>query len=159
MYSEPGQGTTFKVYLPRAEGSEEAPAKSEEAEIAGGTETVLLVEDDARVRRILERTLCGAGYTVLTATNGKEALRIGDDAAIALVITDVVMPEMSGPQLIAALRQERPELGVLFISGYTENAIVHQGVVDPGVDLLEKPFLPDDLLRRVRALLGDASEQ
>ena len=114
---------------------------------------MLLVEDDAQVRHILERTLRGAGYVVLTATNGKEALRIADDT-IALVITDVVMPEMSGPQLIAALRQERPELGALFISGYTENAIVHQGVVDPGVELLEKPFLPETLLRRVRALLG-----
>jgi PAS domain S-box-containing protein len=156
VYSEPGRGTTFKVYLPRAEGSAKAVPDSAPAEVIGGTETVLLVEDDVEVRRIIERTLRSAGYTVLSAANGNEAIGIAQDhEGIALVITDVVMPEMSGPQMVEKLRAGRPEFRVLFISGYTENAIVHQGVVNEGVELLEKPFLPDDLLRRLRVLLGD----
>ncbi|MFH1723060.1 MAG: PAS domain S-box protein [Elusimicrobiota bacterium] len=150
VYSEPGQGTTFKVYLPRVEG-ELTPDETQKVplEKLKGGETVLLVEDDDKVRKAARRALEEHGYTVLEAGRGEEAVRISEQyrGPIHLLLTDVVMPRMSGKQLAQRLAASRPDMGVLYISGYTEDAIVHHGMLEPGIILLEKPFTPESLAR------------
>jgi len=155
IYSEPGQGTTFRVYLPRVEGAAPAPRREAPAPAAGGGETVLVVEDQEALRQLLARLLTAAGYRVLTAANGVEALRASaaHDGAVHLVLTDVVMPEMGGLELTASLRARHPGLRVLFMSGYTEEAVARHGVLDPARNFLGKPFTAADLARRVRELL------
>ncbi len=156
IYSEPGQGTTVKVYLPRTT----APRAAEEAlpapAIVGGTETILLVEDDEAVRDFGARQLRAFGYRVIEASDGPtalEALRQHDD--IQLLFTDVVMPGgMNGRELADAAVALRPGLRVLYTSGYTENAIVHHGRLDPGAQLLAKPYRRADLDRAIRTALG-----
>lgn len=159
VYSEPGRGTTFKVYFPQV--LEEAVARPAEERVerpepAGGGETLLLVEDEAAVRQLVFRVLTGRGYTVLAADSGDEALRLLESRAepIVLLLTDVVLPGMSGRDLADRLRGRLPGLKVLYMSGYTQNAIVHDGRLDAGVGFLEKPFTPEDLVRRVREVLG-----
>jgi signal transduction histidine kinase/ActR/RegA family two-component response regulator len=158
IYSEPGQGTTVKLYLPRAVG-DQAPAGTEEAvqnTAAGGTESILLVEDDEAVRRYACEQLRSFGYQVMEAADGPSALAIvaqRDD--IDLLFTDVVMPGgMNGRALADAARQLRPGLRVLYTSGYTENAIVHHGRLDPGALLLSKPYRRSELDRAIRAALA-----
>jgi PAS domain S-box-containing protein len=154
-YSEPGRGTSFKVYLPRVEG-EAAQATTAPAPVAPrGSETILVVEDDPSVRVIAVRTLRALGFSVLEAASGPEALRLAaaHEAPIHLLLTDVVMPHMGGRELAARLRAARPDLKVLFTSGYTHNAIVHRGVLDPGLSFLPKPYVPHVLARRVRDTL------
>ncbi|MFN8669997.1 MAG: PAS domain S-box protein [Gemmatimonadaceae bacterium] len=156
VYSEPGQGTTFKIYLPRAESPEETPAPPRPAMAhRGGRETILLSEDDPQVRTIVSAMLRRAGYHVIEASNGGEALLICEQhgGAIQLLLTDVVMPKMNGKQLADRLRTLRPELKVLFMSGYTENVVVHHGVVDSGIDFLQKPITAESLLPKVREVL------
>lgn len=123
-----------------------------------GHETILLVEDEPSVRSLVERTLSRAGYAVVTAPGPREALaaaaQMGD--TIDLLITDVVMPDMRGPQLATQIRRGRPALRTLFMSGYSDDALAHGGVVDPGVVLLEKPFSPETLAQRVREILDEA---
>ncbi|MGH3103162.1 MAG: PAS domain S-box protein, partial [Gaiellaceae bacterium] len=164
-YSEPGRGTAFKVYLPRVW---DVAADREEQRAQpglGGTETVLLVEDEAIVRSLVREMLERAGYTVLEAADGDEAAALADEhaGAIDLLMTDVVMPGVGGQQLAARMLQERPGLRVLFTSGYTEAAIMHHGVLAPDTAFLEKPFTAVDLGRKVRELLdghedaGDSS--
>jgi CheY-like chemotaxis protein len=159
LYSEPGRGTTVKIYVPRAteaeQGSDESPAARVDA---GGTETILVAEDDTRVRDITTRILRSAGYRVLEATNGKHALdlAVAHPGTIDLVITDIMMPEMGGRPLVDALRQRGIVARALFVSGYTESSIVQQGVLDTGVEFLPKPFGPATLLERVRMLLTQA---
>jgi PAS domain S-box-containing protein len=159
-YGEPGKGSTFKVYLPRV--MEEMEAREEAVkprEPPRGTETVLVVEDEEVVRTVVARILRAAGYHVLTASNGGEALLIceGHQEEIHLLITDVVMPRMSGSQLAERLQRLRPGLPVLYMSGYTDNSMVHHGVLDLGPSFIGKPFSGDDLKRKVRQALGRGS--
>jgi two-component system, cell cycle sensor histidine kinase and response regulator CckA len=155
IYSEVGRGSTFKVYLPRvdelAEGEDEVSSKS----IPQGTEMILLVEDEEQVRTIMKHILEGQGYHVLSASNGEEALSISQDLEldIKLVITDVVMPGMSGRELAERLLTVRPSLPVLFMSGYTDDAIVRHGLLDEKLNFIQKPFDSAGVARKVREVL------
>jgi PAS domain S-box-containing protein len=159
VYSEPGQGTTFKVYLPRIrEGAEAARPAPVSVGSLDGTETVLVVEDQEEVGRITRRILKARGYTVIAASNGHEALRVAEQhpTAIDLLITDVVMPGMSGREVGLLLGATRPTMRVLYLSGYTDESIVHHGVLEAGISFLQKPFTPDALARKVREVLDGA---
>jgi PAS domain S-box-containing protein len=154
--SEPGTGTTFKVYLPRLNGGPElSAAEGVAASPAVGTETILVVEDEEAVRKVAVRMLRASGYNVLTASNGGEALLTCEqhDGDIALLLTDVVMPQMSGRELAERLRQLRPGMRVLFMSGYTNDAIVRHGVLEAGIRFISKPFSSPELARKVRESL------
>ncbi len=155
VYSEPGKGATFKIYLPRVEDAVEVTAGGTATPPTRGSETILLVEDDEEVRAIARETLEGSGYAVIAAANAEEALRAVADAsrAIHLLVTDVVMPQVSGRELVERLAQAHRDLRVLYISGYTDDAIVRHGVLEEGTAFLQKPFTPGDLLRRVREVL------
>ncbi len=157
VYSEPGKGTTFKLYFPRvAEAvSEEGTAGPEQPTTSVG-ETILVVEDEKAVRELTVRILQQLGYRVLTASGGDEALKISHahTGRIALLLTDVVMPGMSGRQLADALTITRPDIKVLYLSGYTENTVVHHGVLNAGVEFLPKPFSREVLAKKLRELLG-----
>jgi PAS domain S-box-containing protein len=157
VYSEVGQGTTFKIYLPRAEEPADAAAPpAEPRALPRGKETVLVVEDEAAVRVLAARVLREQGYTVLEAGDGAEAMRVAAasaPSAIDLLLTDVVMPHMSGTAVAAQITARYPNLKVLFISGYTDSAIVHHGRLDEGVAFLHKPFTPPVLIRKVREVL------
>jgi len=158
VYSEEGEGTTFKIYLPRAKGVPQ-PLRPPEAgrEIPSGVETVLVVEDDDGVRELAQRVLQRQGYTVLTARNGQEALELSNrhPTPIHLLLTDVIMPGLSGRELAEQLQAHRPDLKLLFMSGYTDEAIARHGVLSPGVALVQKPFSPVELARKVRAVLDE----
>jgi PAS domain S-box-containing protein len=155
VYSEEGQGTTIKLYLPRGTGEAETEAPPPEV-AEGGDETVLVVEDDEQVRTFAITQLTSLGYTTLAAANAREALAILDsDAQIDLLFTDVIMPGgMNGRQLAEEATRRNPSLAVLYTSGYTENAVVHHGRLDPGVTLLNKPYRRLDLARKVREALA-----
>jgi CheY-like chemotaxis protein len=156
IYSEPGSGTTVRIYLPRADEVAATEPTRPVPEVVGGTETVLLVEDDAPVREFARSQLLALGYRVLEAPDGPralEVLRVHDD--IDLLFTDVVMPGgMNGAQLASAARELRPGLRVLYTSGYTENAILHHDRLDAGVQLLSKPYRSADLARKLREALA-----
>ncbi len=156
VYSELGRGTTFKVYLPRSFEAEPVVRRSLPPARLSGHETILLVEDEAQVRTVARAILEGHGYRVLEAADGEEALARAREhtAEIHLLFTDVVMPGIGGRALAEHLLERRPELRVLYASGYTERAIVHHGVLEDGRDLLQKPFTPESLLRKVREALG-----
>jgi two-component system cell cycle sensor histidine kinase/response regulator CckA len=158
VQSEPGQGTQFRIFLPVTNEPLEplTGGQATESEVSpGGTETVLVVEDEPSVGSLIESVLTGKGYKVLRAANGEEALDLVATCELDfdLLLTDVVMPRMGGPELAKELRRSRPELKVLFASGYTDNALTKRGALDEGVDLLQKPFSPPLLLRRVREAL------
>jgi two-component system cell cycle sensor histidine kinase/response regulator CckA len=158
VYSEPGMGTTFRVYFPRFGGNAERPT-SAPTELASerGSETILLVEDEDQVRVLARNILRRSGYVVLDVPNGGEALLICEQhgAEIHLLLTDVVLPRMSGRQLAERLAILRPDMKVLFMSGYTDDAIFQHGIIDSGVAFLQKPLTPTSLTRRVRAVLDE----
>jgi two-component system, cell cycle sensor histidine kinase and response regulator CckA len=158
IVSEVGKGTTVRIYLPLAKRKLEREAEQAFAGPLTGAETILLVEDETRVRKLIVDVLEGRGYTVLEATRGEEALRLlnAHGGPIDLALVDVVMPEMSGPDLMRQIEPLRPGMRVLYISGYTDEAIVHHGISESGAAFLQKPFLPDALARKVRQVL-DAS--
>jgi CheY-like chemotaxis protein len=158
VYSEPGKGSTFKIYLPCVDDE----ARQQEAETTDeakwrGDETVLVVEDDDSVRHFVVHVLRRFGYTVFEEADPAEAVSWGtaDARPVDLLLADVVMPHMRGPDLALELRAGQSGMAVLFISGYTENAIVHHGEVDAGVEMLPKPFSAELLARTVRRLLDD----
>jgi PAS domain S-box-containing protein len=156
VYSEPGLGTTFKIYLPQVDAVAEAGAGAAATGTSRrGTETVLLVEDAAAVRSVIHEALARQGYTVLDAPNGVEALQIAAShpGPIHLLLTDVVMPGLSGRQLSDALAAVRPDTRVLYTSGYTDDAVVRHGVLESGIAYLQKPFTVDGLARKVREVL------
>ena len=156
VYSEPGLGTTFKIYLPQVDAVAEGSAASDAPSASRrGTETVLLVEDAAAVRSVIHEALARQGYAVLDAPHGAEALRIAASHAgpIHLLLTDVVMPGLSGRQLADQLAAVRPETKVLYTSGHTDDAVVRHGVLESGIAYLQKPFTVDGLARKVREVL------
>ena len=160
VYSEPGQGTTFRVYLPIVDSpSEQSSAAKLPADVPTGHETVLVCEDEESVRELAAQMLERCGYTVLLAEDGADALRVAQehDGPIHALVTDVVMPDMNGRQLAEALIPQRPEMRVLYVSGYTSDIIAHHGVLDEGVEFLEKPYSFRGLLGRVRQVLDGAS--
>jgi two-component system, cell cycle sensor histidine kinase and response regulator CckA len=153
--SQPGAGAVFRIYYPRASGSI-LPSVLPKREIqTGGTETILLVEDEAAVRRVVTDMLLRLGYTILDAPDGRTAQKfvMEYEKPIQLLLTDVVMPEVSGRELARRLRTVRHDLKVLFMSGYADDAIIRQGILDPGAAYLQKPFTPDALAGKIRELL------
>jgi CheY-like chemotaxis protein len=157
IYSEEGHGTSVKMYLPRATGLNQTAAEAAvSANVEGGTETVLVVEDDSLVRRYVMTQIESLGYTTFEAANASEALQIIDAApTLDLLFTDVIMPgSMNGRQLVDEAMKRRPLLKTLYTSGYTENAIVHHGRLDSGVLLLAKPYRKSELARMLRLALG-----
>lgn len=157
IYSEPGTGTTVKIYLPAVEAK--APADADTAASTAslrGTETILVLEDEARVRKLICEVLTARGYRVIEAVRGEEAIRKAAQhkGRIHLLLADVVMPEMSGPQAVGQIRAVQPGIKVLFMSGYTDEAIVHHGIHESGQAFLQKPFLPDTLASKVREVLN-----
>jgi CheY-like chemotaxis protein len=156
IYSEEGHGTTIRIYLPRSTGAgQTADETTPQAAIERGHETVLIVEDDTLVRNYVVGQVANLGYTTLEAANAAEALAILDNGTgIDLLFTDVIMPgSMNGRQLADEAVRRRPSLKTLFTSGYTENAIVHHGRLDPGVLLLAKPYRKVELARMIRVAL------
>jgi two-component system cell cycle sensor histidine kinase/response regulator CckA len=153
--SELGRGTSFKVYFPRADAAEKGlDAPTLPARPRAGTQTVLLVEDEDGLREMVKRFLLRQGYTVLAAGGADEALRLFDqNPAIDVLLTDVVMPGASGPELVRQLVARRPGLKAIYMSGYTDEAIVQHGVLNPGIAFLHKPFTSDTLGRKIRDVL------
>jgi two-component system, cell cycle sensor histidine kinase and response regulator CckA len=159
VYSELGRGTTFKVYLPLLpENTQTAATPSMTLEVPRGTETILLVEDDTAIRNLARIALESSGYSVLEAANGADAIQMGSShtGGLDLLVTDVVMPKLGGRELAEQLRKAFPSLRVLYMSGYTDDAIVRHGVVAEGVAFLHKPFTPTILARKVREVLDQS---
>jgi signal transduction histidine kinase len=157
VHSEPGKGATFEIYFPQVDQPVEKITQSVEAgPLPRGTETLLVVEDEPIVRNLARNVLTMQGYDVLAAANGQEGLRVAREhkgPPIRLVIADVIMPQMGGKMMAEWLKSSYPDLKVLFTSGYTDDAISHHGVLDPGVAFLSKPYAPATLTRKVRELL------
>ena len=156
VYSEVGVGTCFKIYLPLVDDRvSERGADAERPENAAGTETILLAEDEEMVRNLAREILTMHGYTVLAAANAEEALYLGREhqGPIHLLLTDVVMPRISGKELAEQFLKLRPDTRVLYMSGYTDQAIVHHGILDGDIAFIGKPFTPDALVLKVVEVL------
>ncbi|NQU05001.1 MAG: response regulator, partial [Calditrichaeota bacterium] len=161
VYSEPGKGTSFKIYLPAVKDKVyELLSKMDSSVMPRGNETILIVEDEAGVRNLAVKVLTRLGYKVIEATNGSEACYECDkfDKKIDLVVTDVVMPVMGGVEMVNKLQEKRRDIKVLYMSGYTTNAIVHQGVLDPGIPYMQKPFIPITIAQQVRKVLDNKTK-
>jgi two-component system, cell cycle sensor histidine kinase and response regulator CckA len=158
VQSEPGEGAEFTIFLPAYTGSEPALGTIKRPVAQGGSETLLLVEDEPTIRASVRRLLEWHGYRVLEAENGREALRIYDEnaEAVDLVLTDLVMPEMGGNELVQLLRIRNPGIRVVVMSGYAEQSVANNGAMPAGVGFIEKPFTVDALMRQIRQVL-DAS--
>ena len=157
VYSEPGKGSTFKVYLPRVEEEAEEPvAKPLPFTEERGTETILLVEDEQDVRELVRTILSGQGYEVIIARDPQHAEEVAAKfpREIHLLLTDVVMPVTSGRELAARIMVKRPNIRVLYMSGYTENVVTSGGLLEEGLSFLQKPFSPAALARRIREVLS-----
>jgi len=162
IVSQLGKGATARIYLPVAEAKAEAVSeKTTPVEQLTGAETILLVEDEARVRKLMVDILAARGYRVLEATRGNEAVQLAAShkGPIHLAVVDVVMPEMSGPDVVRQIQPGRPGIRVLYISGYTDEAMAHHGILESGAAFLQKPFLPGVLVRRVREVLDAGRNQ
>src|SRR5262249_55654231 len=160
--SAPERGPTFRIYLPRVDTDAQVPERAARpATPAGGTETILLVEDEDGVRELARDILRASGYTVLEARNGPEALLLAEQhqGGLDLLLTDVVMPRMSGRDLAERLAPLRPDLNVLYMSGYTDDAVIRHGVLGAGTAFLQKPFTPTALVQRVRETLDLAGRE
>ena len=157
IYSEVGEGTTIRLYLPRARGCEDVEVAAAEGPVVGGSETILVVEDDPEVRATVVELLSDLGYRVLKAVDAASALNVIESGvAIDLLFTDVVMPgTLKSPELARKARERVPQIAVLFTSGYTEDSIVHGGKLDAGVELISKPYTREALARKVRQVLGN----
>lgn len=157
VYSEPGLGTRVSVLLPATDQAQVIAGPAESAPLANATETVLVVEDSDDLREIVDRILSRSGYQVMVAANGPEALRMAQDYAghIDLVLTDLIMPQMLGSELAPRLVESRPDLRVLYMSGFAQPALGGTGHLSPGVALLDKPFTEPALLARVRKTLEE----
>jgi len=155
VYSEVGRGTTFKVYLPQMEAAAATREEPEqESRIPGGSETILLLEDEETVRKLTRQILELAGYKVFEAARGQEAVRMCEaNPTFDLLLTDVVMPEISGKEVADRVVEMRPAVKVVFMSGYTDVAIVHHGVLDANVEFIQKPFTPAALAKKIREVL------
>jgi len=155
VYSEPDQGTSFKVYLPEVDATAERPTAVAGARVPRGTETVLLVEDAALVRAVTKQVLERQGYMVLEAADGEAALQLAQRhrGPIHLLLTDVVMPRVSGRELAEQFARLRPDTSVLYTSGYTDDSVVRHGILESGTAYLQKPFSPESLARKVRDVL------
>jgi CheY-like chemotaxis protein len=154
VYSEVGRGSSFHVYLPRARQAQRVPEVRQPTGRGGGTEAILVVEDPDGLRHLVKRVLQRQGYAVFEAANADEALAVlGHAPSVELVLTDVVMPGASGPELTQRIIERRPTMKVIYMSGYTEDAISHHGVLKPGVAFLHKPFTSEALGRKVRDVL------
>ncbi len=155
VYSEPGHGTTMKVYLPAIEEDAPAPTVRKAPDLPRGTETLLVVEDDSALREMVVRILGGSGYTVIAMNDGLQAIEKAPDIDrhVDMLLTDVVMPNMGGRDLANQIVGMFPDIKILFMSGYTDDAIVHHGVLEPGLDFIQKPFTPLGLLKKVREVL------
>jgi len=156
VYSEPGKGTTFKIYLPQAEGTAKPLEIAAEPASVYGTEAILVVEDEAMVRQLVCETLASYGYKPLEAKDPYEGLQLASEnkETLRLLLTDVIMPEMNGRELYHKVSAMIPDIKVLYMSGYTDNIIAHHGVLDEGIDFLQKPFSVQSLTQRVRQVLG-----
>ncbi len=158
VYSEPGTGTTFHVYIPTSEESCEAALTETEEAVVGGTETILLAEDSEQARLLTEQILWQAGYSVLVAADGEEALELyrrhGEE--VDLLLLDVVMPKAGGRAVFDQIRRSRPDARCVFVSGYSEGAVHTDFILDEGLQLVQKPYHRNDLLRTVRQVLDAA---
>jgi PAS domain S-box-containing protein len=161
VYSELSKGTIFRVYLPRVdESTRPVEQKEPDSLISRGCETILLVEDSDSLRELAQEYLESVGYNVLKAASGKEALQQAREfnGTIHLLLTDVVMPEMSGPELASQMASLRPGIKVIFTSGYTDDTVARQGALDPGVTFIQKPYRPKALARKIREVLGEPAQ-
>ncbi|HEX8818192.1 MAG TPA: PAS domain S-box protein [Terriglobales bacterium] len=161
VYSEVDKGTTFRLYLPACDAAQATSGVETRADVPAGKETILMVEDDPALRELTKNCLLSKGYTVVAAENGQTAIEASQKHAgvIHMLLTDVIMPKMSGPELAQTLTRARPEMKVLFMSGYTDDLIAHHGMLDSGTMLIEKPFDINSLLTKVRqALEGGGSK-
>ena len=163
MLFRSGQGTTIKIFLPRvsALSDEQTVFKPRHIKQAVGQKTILVVEDDNSVRSLVKRVLENSGYRVITASNGDEAVKECERNAdkIDLLLTDVIMPRMNGRELTERIKKDHPQMHVLFMSGYTDNAIANHGVLESGVNFIGKPFAAADLSEKVQEILGSAPDR
>jgi len=156
-YSEPMKGTAFKIYFPRVAPDEypEEERMRGKKEARGGPETIMVVEDDAMIMKVIKQVLTGSGYNVLSAGDGKEALNLADQYkdAIHMLLTDIIMPCMGGRELADQVKKTRPDIKILYMSGYTDDAIVRHGMLEKGLSFIQKPFASDSLKKKVREVL------